>query len=188
MTSLGRVPTTLACADRVEKNGSKDAPIRHFLRPTSSSASIRLHPSRVPQTPPHRSRSRSPRQRRHQELASPNASEHGYHSPWSQTRISSVKRLLEELTTLAECSFTEEFFRQSIDGATEHVTLNVEDRNITSLLCTMAGALASLRRDQYKNKALNMEMQNKSSFAPSTYVSSVHQIARTCLESFTTLF
>ncbi len=137
--------TAQARAGRVEEDGPKDAPSRHAGRPTSSSTYIRPHPSRVPQTPPDqeqmRSRSRSRRQRRHQEHAGPSASEHGYHCPWSQVRTSSVEGLLHELTTLAECPFTEAFFRHSVDGAAEHTKLNVKGRNVTGLLYTMGGCL-----------------------------------------------
>ena len=65
------------------------------------------------------------------------------------------------MTTLAECPFTEEFFRHSVDGATEHAKLNVKGRNITGLLYTMGGCLASLLRDQYKEKPISIEAQNK---------------------------
>ena len=65
------------------------------------------------------------------------------------------------MTTLAECPFTEEFFRHSVDGATEHTKLNVKGRNITGLLYTMGGCLASLLRDQYKEKPISIEAQNK---------------------------
>ena len=157
--------TAQARAGRLEEDGSEDAPSRHAARPTSSSSYVRRRPSRVPLTsaPEHgsRSRSRSRRQRRYQEHVGSSASEHGYHSPWRQVGASSVEGLLQQLTTLAECPFTEEFFRHSVDGATEHTKLDVRGRNITGLLYTMGGCLASLLRERFQQKPCSMELRNK---------------------------
>ena len=134
-------------------------------RPSSSSTSIRPLLGRTPQTPTDdariRSRSRSAGQRRPQKHVAPSVPPRAYRSPWLQIRTSSLENLLEQLSTVAQCPFSEASFLHAVPGNTEPPILNVKGRNITGLLYTIGGCLTSLLRDRFDQKPGAIRMQNK---------------------------